>query len=195
MKLLLATTNRHKLEEIKAVLNVPDIELFSLSDIRSAPEVVEDGVTFESNAEKKARELAAYSGMWALADDSGLEVDALGGAPGVFSARYAGEPPDYDANNRKLLAELGNSANRSARFVCAIALCDPDGFCRSVRGVVEGVIAHEARGGNGFGYDPLFVPCGNTKTFAELSSAEKNAISHRAAALSLAVSQWRSLLV
>ncbi len=128
-----------------------------------------------------------------MADDSGLEVDALGGRPGVLSARYAGEPVDYGANNRKLLRELKNAADRGAQFVSVIALCDPEGTCRTVSGRVRGRIISEARGSSGFGYDPVFIPDGYTQTFAEMAPAEKNAISHRAMALKRAAREWAFL--
>ncbi len=194
MQILVATTNRHKLHEIRDVLSDPGLTLLSSVELESPPEVIEDGDTFEANAVKKAVELAEFSGMWTMADDSGLEVDALDGAPGVFSARYAGEPADYKANNIKLLKELEGKQDRSARFVCVIALCDPEGNCRTVRGTVDGVIADRERGDEGFGYDPLFIPQGETRTFAEMAPEEKNSISHRANALAAAVEEWSALL-
>jgi XTP/dITP diphosphohydrolase len=194
LQILVATSNRHKLQEIRDVLSIPGLTLLSMAELDSPPDVVEDGLTFEANAIKKASELARYSQMWTMADDSGLEVAALGGAPGVYSARYAGEPVDYKANNRKLLLELDGKPDRSARFVCVIALCDPDGNCRTVEGTVEGVIAVSERGHEGFGYDPLFVPKGYTRTLAELSFAEKNRMSHRANALAAAIEAWADLL-
>ena len=178
------------MQEIRDVLSVPGLTLLSIAELDSPPEVIEDGLTFEANAIKKASELARYSQMWTMADDSGLEVAALGGAPGVYSARYAGEPVDYKANNRKLLRELEGKPDRSARFVCVIALCDPDGNCRTVQGTIDGTIGTEERGDGGFGYDPLFIPKGYTTTLAELSFAEKNRISHRANALAAAIEAW-----
>lgn len=194
MQILVATTNRHKLREIEQVLSNPALTLISMDELASPPEVIEDKDTFEGNAVKKAVELARFSGMWTLADDSGLEVGALNGAPGVHSARYAGEPVNYRANNAKLVKELAGCADRSARFVCVIALSDPEGNCRTVRGTVEGTIIEEGRGDNGFGYDPLFVPAGHNITFAEMSDHDKNIISHRANALAAAVSEWADLL-
>ena len=195
MKLLIATRNKHKLEEIRQIFALPSLELLAADDVPGLPEdVVEDADTFEGNALKKARELCAASGLWTLADDSGLEVAALNNAPGVYSARYAGEPCSYPANNAKLLRELAGETNRRARFRCAIALCAPDGRSWTVDGSCPGVIIDEPRGANGFGYDPLFVPDGYDKTFAELDSAVKNAISHRGHALQRAAAAWQALL-
>ena len=183
MKLLVATTNAHKLSEIRAIFSEPSIDLLSLDAFPDAPEVEEDCDTFEGNAAKKAVTLALTTGLWTMADDSGLEVEALGGAPGVRSARYAGEPADYRANNEKILKELAGEKNRAARFRCAIALSDPSGQVRVVEGECRGRIVEEPRGESGFGYDPLFVPDGERRTFAEMASGEKNRISHRARAL------------
>lgn len=193
MNLLLATRNQHKLDEIRAILGTPGLTLKSALDFPHLPDVVEDGATFEANAEKKAVALAKATGCWALADDSGLEVDALDGAPGVFSARYAGEPPDYAANNQKLLRELRGAKHRAARFRCVIALANPEGRVRFVDGRCEGRIIDELRGTQGFGYDPLFIPDGFELTFAELPAAQKNQISHRGRALAAARVAWRDL--
>jgi len=195
MNVLVATRNAHKLEEIRQIFALPGLQLLAADEVPGLPEdVVEDAETFEGNALKKARELCAASGLWTLADDSGLEVRALGNAPGVYSARYAGEPCSYPANNAKLLRELAGVTDRRARFRCAIALCAPDGREWTVDGRCTGEILHESRGSNGFGYDPLFVPDGYVQTFAELDSATKNAISHRGAALRRAAEVWRELL-
>jgi XTP/dITP diphosphohydrolase len=195
MKLLIATRNRHKLDEIRAILGAGvGLELVGADEIPGLPEVVEDGDTFAANAARKASALARASGLWSLADDSGLEVDALGGAPGVISARYAGEPADPAANNRKLLRALDGVADRRARFRCAIALAEPGGAVRTVEGRCEGSIAHAPRGAGGFGYDPLFVPEGGRETFAEMDPARKNAISHRGRALAAAAAAWTGLL-
>ena len=195
MKLLIATRNKHKLEEIRQIFALPSLELVAADDVPGLPEdVVEDADTFEGNALKKARELCAASGLWTLADDSGLEVVALNNAPGVFSARYAGEPCSYPANNAKLLRELAGATDRRARFRCAVALCAPDGHSWTVDGSCPGRIIDEPRGANGFGYDPLFVPDGYDKTFAELDSTVKNAISHRGHALQCAAAAWREQL-
>lgn len=194
MKLLLASRNPKKLKEIKEILDTPGLELVSALDVPGTPEVEEDGVTFQDNATKKAVTLARTTGLWALADDSGLEVDALNGAPGVHSARYAGEPVKYAANNRKLLSALQGEANRRARFRCVLALASPQGDVRLVEGVCEGVIADAPRGRKGFGYDPLFVPEGHTRTFAEMDAEEKNRLSHRGRALARAREAWSALL-
>lgn len=194
MKLVIATRNRHKLEEIRAIFDVPGLEIASALDYPEVPDVEEDGATFEANAVKKAVALARATGHWAMADDSGLEVDALEGAPGVYSARYAGEPVDYAANNRKLLKALEDTADRRARFRCVIALADPDGKARTVEGRCEGTIAREERGRRGFGYDPVFVPEGHAETFAEMAAEAKNAISHRGRAVRAAQAAWGGLL-
>lgn len=194
MKLVIATRNRHKLEEIREIFHIPWLEVVSAFDFPDVPDVVEDGETFEANAIKKAVTLAKATGLWALADDSGLEVDALNGAPGVYSARYAGEPVDYKANNRKLLQELRDAPNRSARFRCVIALSNPAGETRVVDGRCEGTIGFEERGDKGFGYDPLFIPEGHTVTFAEMDAAAKHAISHRGRALRSAAAEWGDAL-
>ncbi len=195
MTLLIATRNRHKLEEIRQIFALPSLRLIAADELPGLPDdVVEDADTFEGNALKKARELCAASGLWTLADDSGLEVAALDNAPGVFSARYAGEPCDYAANNAKLLRALDGVADRRARFRCVIALCAPDGRAWTVDGRCEGRIIAETRGASGFGYDPLFVPDGSDKTFAELDSAAKNALSHRGHALRNAAAAWREWL-
>ena len=146
-------------------------------------EVEETGSTLEENALLKAREVAAAAGMPALADDTGLEVDALGGAPGVYSARYAGEQASYIDNCRKLVRELAHTENRVAVFRTVIALAFPSGEAETVEGCCPGRIGREMRGEKGFGYDPLFIPDGESRTFAELSLEEKNAISHRGRAL------------
>ncbi|MDP6630950.1 MAG: XTP/dITP diphosphatase [Kiritimatiellia bacterium] len=193
-ELIIATGNAHKLEEIRAILTVPGLELVGLDAVPNAPEVEEDRDTFEGNAIKKAATLAEFTGKWALADDSGLEVDALEGAPGVTSARYAGEPPDYAANNAKLLRELTGVINRTARFRCVMALCSPEGETHTVEGRCEGYITDGEKGAAGFGYDPLFVPEGHNTTFAEMPPAAKNAISHRGRALAKALDEWRTIL-
>lgn len=195
MNLLVATRNRHKLEEIRQIFALPGLSLLAADEVAGLPEdVVEDADTFEGNALKKARELCWASGLWTLADDSGLEVAALDNAPGVFSARYAGEPCSYPANNAKLLDALDGIADRRAQFRCAIALCAPDGREWVVDGRCTGNIIGAPRGSNGFGYDPLFVPDGHTQTFAELDSGTKHALSHRGNALRRAKAEWGNLL-
>ena len=194
MKLLVATRNKHKLEEIHAILAGLDVELHSALDFPEIPDVIEDGDTFEANAIKKAVTLARATGCWALADDSGLEVEALGNAPGVYSARYAGEPVSYSANNAKLLRELAGQTDRRARFRCVMALSDPAGRAETVEGRCEGRIIEALRGVAGFGYDPLFVPEGFEETIAEMPADQKNAISHRGRALAAAQEKWKQLL-
>jgi XTP/dITP diphosphohydrolase len=184
-RVVVATGNAHKLAEIGRILEGLDVQLVAMTDlgVDSPPE---DGDTFEANALLKARACAAATGLPAIADDSGLEVDALDGAPGVWSARYAGEPTDDAANNAKLVAELAGvpQAERTARFVCAAAIVTPDGRDEVVRGTMEGHIVDEARGEHGFGYDPHFVSdlAGDGRTNGELAPDEKDAISHRGAA-------------
>lgn len=194
MKLLIATGNAHKLREIRQIFNLPGLDILGMDSFPDAPEVVEDGETFEANAVKKAITLCRETGLWTLADDSGLEVDALDGAPGVYSARYAGEHGDYLANNNKLLDELAGVGDRTARFRCAIALASPGGDVRVVESSCEGRIGYEPRGSEGFGYDPLFIPDGYDVTFSEMSAENKNAISHRGKALARARSEWSALL-
>lgn len=188
MKILISTRNRHKLRELSEMFEGTRYELVSLDALSDPPEVEEDKDTFRGNADKKARELAAFSGMVTVADDSGIEVDALGGRPGVWSARYAGvDGAGADAaNNRKLQEELADVADpdRTARYRCALAVVRPDGEARYSDGTCEGRIGREARGDGGFGYDPYFlVDDGSGRTMAELTADEKHAISHRGAAL------------
>ena len=177
-KLFVATHNAHKLREMSQML--PDLDVVA-DDPASVEETAPD---FAGNALIKVRAIAArHPGDWCLADDSGLEVDALGGEPGVRSARYAGEPSDTAANNALLLRNLAGVADRRARFTCCCALVGPDGAEHVVEGHCPGRIAERASGAAGFGYDPLFVPDGHSRSFAELSADEKNAISHRGRAL------------
>ncbi|MFH1502459.1 MAG: XTP/dITP diphosphatase [Candidatus Eisenbacteria bacterium] len=185
MKLILATRNPHKVDEIRQILAGLDVELLSFIEYPDVPDVVEDGATLEENAVKKARTVADATGLPALADDTGLEVDALGGKPGVRSARYGGEPPDYQRNNEKLLRELAGvpRGSRRARFRCVVALAVPGGDVRTVEGRTEGVILEAGRGSDGFGYDPLFLPDGHDATYAEMSASAKNAVSHRGRAV------------
>lgn len=194
MRLLIATTNPHKIEEIRAIFRIPSLQLVSPAEIGVSAEIEEDGATFEANATKKAVSLARLSGLWALADDSGLEVESLNNEPGVFSARYAGEPVNYEANNRKLLRSIPPGASRRARFRCAIALASPKGDVRVVEGECRGTITDAPRGKGGFGYDPLFVPDGHSQTFSEMDASLKNGLSHRGAALRKAATEWSVLL-
>ena len=182
--LIIATGNPGKLEEIRQILG-PRIELKSLADFPHLPDIVEDGETFEANAVKKAMAVARHTGCPALGDDSGLQVDALDGAPGVFSARFAGEDATDGENNAKLLRLLEGipKEKRTARFRCVIAVVTPDGTVRKAEGKCEGLILERPRGTGGFGYDPLFWAPEYRRTFAELASEEKNRISHRGRAL------------
>ncbi|MBI5365844.1 MAG: RdgB/HAM1 family non-canonical purine NTP pyrophosphatase [Planctomycetes bacterium] len=183
---VVATRNRHKLDELGALLAGLPVALSCVADHPGAPDVEETAPDFAGNALLKARSAARATGLWALADDSGLEVDALDGRPGVLSARYAGVQGDHAANNARLLADLAAvpEARRAARFVCVLALARPDGAAWRFRGECPGAIAHAARGAGGFGYDPLFlVSDAAGRTMAELDAAAKNRISHRGRAL------------
>ncbi len=186
MRILLATMNAGKLREYERLLaGVPGLELETMASLSAPIEVVEDRDTFHGNALKKATEIAKVAGVICLADDSGLEVDFLGGRPGVHSARFAGERASDEQNNAKLLDALRDTADsqRTARFRCAIVVVNPTGQeLAAVDGVCEGRIAREASGAHGFGYDPLFVPDGHSETMAELGPETKNQISHRAEA-------------
>ncbi len=183
MRLVIASRNKKKAEELSRILG-NDFEVVTLSDIEAViPEVEEDTNTFVGNAIKKAVWVAHWVGDLVLADDSGLEVMALGGRPGVYSARFAGPEKDDFKNNQKLLEMLEGVRDRSARFVCAVGIADSNGLIGVCRGEVWGTISREMRGSNGFGYDPLFVPKGYDKTFAELPSHQKDQISHRKIAL------------
>jgi XTP/dITP diphosphohydrolase len=189
IRFVLATRNRGKIAEFNHLFaGVSEIEVLSLHDLGEVAEVIEDGATFEDNAKKKACQVARSCGLIALADDSGLEVDALNGEPGVYSARFAGDEADDAANNRKLLELLSDvpAERRKARFRCVLALAVPNGANTAEvhleRGVCEGQIGWAPRGRNGFGYDPLFIPQGQNLTMAELPAQEKNRISHRARA-------------
>jgi len=185
LKLLAATGNKHKIEEFKSLLsgfNVK-VQLITPDSMENFPETVEDGETFEQNAEKKACEASAFADLAAFADDSGLVVDALNGEPGVRSARYAGEGASNEERMAKLLKNLEGVANRKAKFVSVIALAYRGEMVRSFRGEVFGRIIDTPRGSFGFGYDPVFVPDGYDKTFAELGPDVKDRISHRAIAM------------
>lgn len=186
-QIVAATGNAHKVEEMQAILAPLGIEVLSAKAVGGMPEVVEDGDTFAANAIKKAVEAAQVLGRPVLADDSGLEVFALGGEPGIYSARYACEGGNDGRNVRKLLGRLDGQTDRAARFVCVIALASPGGLIGTAEGEVRGHIIHEPRGSNGFGYDPVFVPEGFEQTFAELPGEVKNRLSHRGNALQNAV--------
>lgn len=184
LKIVLASRNRHKIKELQTLLGeaITGIEILSLDDVGLTDEIVEDGDTFEANALIKAK-YASTSGYIGIGDDSGLTVDALDGAPGVFSARYAGEHGDDDANNKLLLKNLSGVIDRRAQFVCSIAAVFPDGESFTVNGIVEGKILHAPQGNGGFGYDPLFWVDIFDKTLAEVSPEEKNSVSHRGKAV------------
>lgn len=183
-RVVLATGNPGKIREFRRILGDLDVVLVPRSEL-GLPEPAETGATFTDNALLKARVATEATGLPALAEDSGLEVDALDGAPGVRSARYAGEDADDEENNARLLAALEGvpDPRRTARFVAVVVLVTPDGQDRVERGVLEGRIVREPRGTAGFGYDPLFVPAGHERTNAELAGEEKDAISHRGRAL------------
>jgi XTP/dITP diphosphohydrolase len=184
MTILIATNNPHKAEEITAILSShADVHVLTLRDLPSQPpEPIEDGATLEENAYIKAREIHDATGLATLADDTGLEVEALGGAPGVLSARYAGERATYADNCAKLVAALEGRQNRRARFRTVVCYVDGNRTLFA-EGSVDGHIVPVGRGSEGFGYDPIFVPDGSDRTFAEMTAAEKNAISHRGRAM------------
>lgn len=186
--LLLATTNSHKLAEYRAMFLELPYKLLSLTDIHLDMDVEETGTTFQENAELKAQAYAHASGRLTLADDSGIEIDALGGAPGVYSARFAGLQASYEERFRLIFEQLRGVPleQRTARFRCVITIAEPSGFYRSVEGIREGVIADAPRGTHGFGYDPIFLVPELGKTTAELTPEEKNRISHRGIAARLA---------
>lgn len=183
-EILLATRNSDKVRELTALLRDLGIRIRTLVDFPTAPEVEEDGATCEANALKKAMEIASATGIPSVADDTGLEVDALGGRPGVFAARYAGEGATYEENCRKLLKELAGvpPARRTARFLTVAALAMPGGHSRVAMGTLVGVIAEKCVGSQGFGYDPVFFVPELGRTLAELTAEEKNRVSHRAKA-------------
>jgi XTP/dITP diphosphohydrolase len=199
IELLVATTNPAKFAEVQAFLKELPLRIISLQSLTDPPEVIEDGQTFEENAFKKARTLAQFSSLPTLADDSGLEVDALNGAPGIYSSRYAGADGNDDHNNQKLLRELENipENRRTARFVCALALCVPGtkGVSEwTARETCEGRIARGLSGSQGFGYDPLFFYPPFGKTFGEIAREEKATVSHRGKALQKLAKDLPSLL-
>ncbi|MCC2643719.1 MAG: rdgB [Nitrospira sp.] len=197
MRIVLATGNRHKRQELVALLQDVNVTIQTLDDFPDAPQVIEDGETCEANAIKKAVEIARYTGLPAVADDTGLEVDALGGRPGVYAARYAGDHASYEDNCRKLLHELREvpQAERQARFVTVAAIALPTGKTMTVKGTLEGYIAEEAAGIHGFGYDPLFVVPEYQQTLAQLPLGIKNKISHRARAFEQAKDLLRKMMM
>ncbi len=184
-KIVFATTNTGKIKEIKEILADFDVEVFSMEEMNINTDVEENGTTFEENSLIKARAISKLTGLPALADDSGLEVDYLNGEPGIYSARYLGRDTDYDYKNNYIIDKLKDAKDneRSARFVCVISLVLPDGREFIKKGVMEGRIGYEIKGENGFGYDPIFYLPEYGKTSAEISGEEKNKISHRGKAL------------
>ncbi len=190
MKLVIATKNTNKVREMRDRLcSVPDMEVLSLADFPEIPDIAEDGDSFTENAVIKALAVASFTGMTSLADDSGLVVDALDGAPGIYSARFGG-PGLTDAERCELLLEKMApvpDGRRCARFVCVMAVARPDAVLHTAEGICEGSIIHAMRGNQGFGYDPVFLVEGTDRTMAELSLEEKNRISHRARALEATV--------
>ncbi len=185
MEIILATGNKNKLREFKEMLEADDVSIIPQSKFENCPEVIEDGQTFEENALIKARAIAQHTGRITIADDSGLEVDYLNGAPGIYSARFAGEDSDDDKNNQKLLKELEGVPleKRGAQFSCVIAVVSPSGVEKTVRGEYRGCIIEQYRGQAGFGYDPIFLDTVSGFTYSEMSAQQKNSISHRARAI------------
>jgi len=185
-ELLIATNNAGKIRELKSLLSSLPLRLRQLSEFSPIIEVEETGKTFAENAVLKARLYSQQTGLWSLADDSGLEVDALNGAPGLLSARFGGRGASDEERNARLLAELSltNDEHRTARFICVVALYEPEARTVEIfKGKCEGFISHYPRGSNGFGYDPLFIPSGYAYTFGELPDEMKQLLSHRAQAL------------
>jgi len=186
LNIVLATRNKKKVVELTRMFAGYSIFFQTLDAFSGCPEVIEDGRTFRQNAVKKAVAIAQHTGCPALADDSGLEVDALGGAPGVHSARYAGKDANDSNNVKKVLKEMrdiDDPKRRTARFVCCIALALPDGRSKTFTGYVKGTIEKKPKGFNGFGYDPIFCPLGHDRTFAEMSGSAKDDLSHRGRAM------------
>lgn len=202
MKIVLSTRNKHKIDEIQMLLSqyLKNIQVLSLDDVGFVGDIEENGTTFEENAMIKARAAAKASGLISIADDSGLTVDALNGAPGIYSARYSGaEGEDRDnENNKKLLKELQGVANRSAQFVCSIACAFPDNMNAAdftVTGITYGEILCNERGKGGFGYDPLFWIDELGKTYAEMSTEEKNKYSHRGRAIMMLAGRFQNMII
>ncbi len=182
-QIIFATKNPHKVAEVRFILKGYGLQICSMDEVLDIPDIEESGQTFEENALLKAHAVFERTQGWCLADDSGLEVDVLNGSPGIYSARFAGTPGDYSANNRKLLELMKDipDSQRGAQFRCVVAIVGPN-FSTTVEGIVRGHIVHKPRGRKGFGYDPLFIPKGYQQTFAEMDETRKNQISHRAIA-------------
>lgn len=188
MKLILATQNKNKVIELKRLLSdYPHYEVLSLSDINIVDDIEETGTTFESNAKLKAMYIHKLTGYACIADDSGIEIEALNNEPGVYSARYLGENTSYEIKNKSILDRLENSSNRNARFVSVVCLILSDQEIHTFEGIMPGSIGFEPRGNNGFGYDPIFVPKGYELSYAEMDIDTKNQLSHRGQALRKAV--------
>jgi XTP/dITP diphosphohydrolase len=183
IKLLIGSKNKHKIKEIKDILKGLDLEILSTLDFPDIPDVVEDEDTLEGNAIKKAKENASYAQCYSIADDTGLFIDALNGEPGVYAARYAGEPCSFEDNRRKVLANMKGVENRNAYFQTVVALASPEGLIATTDALVEGEITLEDKGEAGFGYDPIFLVNHTGKTYAEMNETEKNQLSHRGLAL------------
>lgn len=197
MTVVLATKNKKKVEELRRMFSGFNVKFLSLEEFPECPDVEEDGKTFRANALKKALAVSKFTGYPALADDSGLEVRALDGAPGVFSARYAGDKAKDSENVKKLLLEMrpfDGSMGREARFVCCIAFATTEGKYKTFTGSVRGIIGEKQKGFNGFGYDPVFYPEGHDKTFAEMTDHEKDRLSHRGLAMKKFYRYLKSLL-
>jgi XTP/dITP diphosphohydrolase len=195
MKIMLATRNAHKIEEIKHKLQIfPELELMSLDSFPDLMDVEETGTSFEENACLKAQYYAQHTGMLCLADDSGLEIDALNKQPGVHSARYLGYDTSYQVKNAHIIGIMKDQVNRSARYVAVIALAYPNKDCVHFKGVIEGMIATKSLGQGGFGYDAIFVPIGQDLSFAQMSMKQKNALSHRGRALEACVNYLERIL-
>ena len=185
-RLIIATRNAHKTAEIRAMIG-DRFKVLDVTSFSACPEIEETGTTFLENARLKAEGISRVIDGWVLSDDSGLEVDALGGAPGVWSSSFGGEEGNHALNNARLLSEMEGKADRRARFRCTMVLAQSGKEVAHFSGTVEGTIIADARGAKGFGYDPLFVPEGHAATFAELGDEVKNSLSHRARALTQAV--------
>ncbi|MGL1936562.1 MAG: RdgB/HAM1 family non-canonical purine NTP pyrophosphatase [Fibrobacterales bacterium] len=181
--IVIATGNQGKLKEFYAILGSDNFEFKSLKDIGFFDEIIEDGDTFEANARIKAVAVQTFCNLPVMADDSGIEVDALDARPGIYTARFAGEHATDQQNNDKLLNELSGNTNRGAQFVCALCHLDSNGAETIVRGEVKGTIVEEPIGDQGFGYDPLFIPNGSEKTFGQMGMVEKKVLSHRGEAI------------
>lgn len=194
MKIFLATKNIGKINEFKRLVADKNIEVLSILDSSDIPEVEEDGKTFEENSQKKAVEIAEFLGMPTISDDSGLCVDYLNGAPGIYSARYSGENADDNKNMDKLLADMDGIKERTASFVSVVSLAKPDGGVYSYRGEAHGEIMNERHGTNGFGYDPIFFSYELNKSFGEASAKEKKSVSHRAKAFEKLMKEIESII-